>query len=1209
MNRVVLNIYAEFVLCLLFVYSFALCSKVHVRFHCKENGLLNQNSISQFNSLFKANIKTMDNKDREALKSVSVNERIQAFLNMATGKKVSNVVKTKPQSSLQLIDGTKHRLEVEEMSMKSEESDSLKPPMKEEISVIKKETETEQGQRECTPPVSEDQEWTNTAGIAAIQVDKIAAEPIFGFPIEAYEQLRLNSDGAQSQCIPHVDERNEQLGMSNDDSIGTINEENKSIGPDEEPDIISYASLKKEQSTENGEQSEAIRNESIVLGQPVGKETNKIAEDNDEIGMAPMASINPFDIEAGLEEVSDALSLEEIASLSSNEVQSEGNEMEEEQSNENDFSSLSLSDHKIESLFIKGDDVTRNKDMLSTDDVSSNISNGNTGKMSPSTLLISSHNEDNVPDKRALNYSVMGDAPNPVIEFLTEMNSLMDTSAGEEQWDDTPLFQVPNMQWEIENIEDSGDEMDEMDEVDRVDDDDMPMINQMTQQDEDSSSLEDLDVMEHPSSTSLGEDHPNSRRSLDTSTKGTDSENYSVHEGRDKQLQDYGNTENSVAKIIAVAKSWSSQNERIGNAFRGKYRDYMRQGHPTDRLRKNILELPLRKMPYRQHSQYHPQSGSKHHSHFPPKVYNAEMPLIRRFNVIKYNPKKRIVSRKTRTWEIDFLQGLMLNIDRRGKPRKIHSTENLLLVEKYAHDNKRLVISFIGTRHSYELCFKSAVECDEFYELALAIRPVGLMWCPELCPRENEKCTVTIETHVDTSTKSVYLGRKSVIGRRSLIPKSQLVERVQGRARINVSNNGTERIQVFCGTWNLGSAPPPDDFENMEDFIRPGYDIYALSFQECGSSDDNISRYVQRYLGDKYITIDSLVLWAIRMIVLVKEKHVAKISCVETGQRATGFLNICGNKGGLCVTFKFNETRLCFIGCHLAAREERIEQRNTNVYEICDDIGVGYRELDPSQYDYCFWMGDVNYRVDLPFDDGVKLANQKRYDKLLDNDQLLRLMKQGVVFHGFQEGKINFAPSYRYNVGDRQFSREKSRTPSYCDRVLYRALPLNYIVQERYDSPSSITTSDHSPVYATFTIDTRLRYLSLFSQPVPQLIIRFSNVYVSGRSGSLISKPRLSFFASWTETVQVTSGKTKKTVPMVNPRIADKSLPVLRPLVSHRTFLQHQHLFIALRDQGLGKDSRENMIGYGALSLWDAVNSNRPVNFAIELSNKVSVMR
>lgn len=66
---------------------------------------------------------------------------------------------------------------------------------------------------------------------------------------------------------------------------------------------------------------------------------------------------------------------------------------------------------------------------------------------------------------------------------------------------------------------------------------------------------------------------------------------------------------------------------------------------------------------------------------------------------------------------------------------------------------------------------------------------------------------------------------------------------------------------------------------------------------------------------------------------------------------------------------------------------------------------------------------------------------QTTLSSLLPHDQLLLQMRTGKAFHeGWQEGPIEFLPTYKYDVGSiGEFdSSEKQRGPSWCDRILFR---------------------------------------------------------------------------------------------------------------------------------------------------------------------------
>lgn len=74
-------------------------------------------------------------------------------------------------------------------------------------------------------------------------------------------------------------------------------------------------------------------------------------------------------------------------------------------------------------------------------------------------------------------------------------------------------------------------------------------------------------------------------------------------------------------------------------------------------------------------------------------------------------------------------------------------------------------------------------------------------------------------------------------------------------------------------------------------------------------------------------------------------------------------------------------------------------------------------------------------------------------------------MIAGQSFQFYSEGSIDFAPTYKYDVGTTQYdTSEKARIPAWCDRILWRG---NNIRQTNYQT-ADLRVSDHRPVWATF---------------------------------------------------------------------------------------------------------------------------------------------
>ena len=74
-------------------------------------------------------------------------------------------------------------------------------------------------------------------------------------------------------------------------------------------------------------------------------------------------------------------------------------------------------------------------------------------------------------------------------------------------------------------------------------------------------------------------------------------------------------------------------------------------------------------------------------------------------------------------------------------------------------------------------------------------------------------------------------------------------------------------------------------------------------------------------------------------------------------------------------------------------------------------------------------------------------------------------MVHGKTFPYYNEARITFLPTYKYDVGTDEYdSSDKARIPAWCDRVLTKGPNLRQI---HYDT-APLKFSDHRPVYATF---------------------------------------------------------------------------------------------------------------------------------------------
>ncbi|KAM0950857.1 putative endonuclease/exonuclease/phosphatase [Dioscorea sansibarensis] len=188
-------------------------------------------------------------------------------------------------------------------------------------------------------------------------------------------------------------------------------------------------------------------------------------------------------------------------------------------------------------------------------------------------------------------------------------------------------------------------------------------------------------------------------------------------------------------------------------------------------------------------------------------------------------------------------------------------------------------------------------------------------------------------------------------------------------------------------------------------------------------------------------------------------QHVShlRISCVSRG--IMGYL---GNKGCISVSMSLYQTRFCFVCSHLASGEKEGDElrRNSDVIETLKNTqfpricrASSFRRVPDKilGHDRIIWLGDLNYRIALGYSETKKLLLDNNWDALLEKDQgytyiyiCLKMEREtGRVFKGWKEGKIYFAPTYKYSdnsdayAGEFTTAKKKRRTPAWCDRILW----------------------------------------------------------------------------------------------------------------------------------------------------------------------------
>jgi len=289
-------------------------------------------------------------------------------------------------------------------------------------------------------------------------------------------------------------------------------------------------------------------------------------------------------------------------------------------------------------------------------------------------------------------------------------------------------------------------------------------------------------------------------------------------------------------------------------------------------------------------------------------------------------------------------------------------------------------------------------------------------------------------------------------------------------------------------------GPGEGDLLNQSEEPAEPIDIYVIGFQEIvdlnaqnivASSTQNQRDWlveIQKTISknDHYLLVTSVQLVGVCLFVFIRQSIAPFIRDVCNDMVKTGLGGATGNKGGVAVRLRYKATSLCFVCAHFAAGQHQVKERNDDYTEITRRIQFPMGRSINS-HDYVFWCGDFNYRLEKISNDEVRRAAASgNYELLLNHDQLKLAQEANQTFKGYTEGKINFAPTYKYDMYSNDYdTSEKCRVPAYTDRILFKKRHETHVGENDLNNPEQIVfynriellSSDHRPVVAEFEIE------------------------------------------------------------------------------------------------------------------------------------------
>ncbi|XP_022869546.1 type I inositol polyphosphate 5-phosphatase 8 [Olea europaea var. sylvestris] len=270
------------------------------------------------------------------------------------------------------------------------------------------------------------------------------------------------------------------------------------------------------------------------------------------------------------------------------------------------------------------------------------------------------------------------------------------------------------------------------------------------------------------------------------------------------------------------------------------------------------------------------------------------------------------------------------------------------------------------------------------------------------------------------------------------------------------------------------------DHDVFERFLSLRSSSYS---SEEGSSSPPSEPATPGMVQNQYRLVASKQMVGIFQCVWVREDLCQQISSLKVSCVGRGIMGYLGNKGSISISMTLYQTTICFVCTHLTSGEKKGDEirRNLDVMEILKRTRFSHPCRIPGKptppdnildHDKVFWIGDLNYRLASVCDETYELLKIKDWQALLEKDQLRIEQKAGRIFDGWKEGKIEFAPTYKYvansdnYVAQTSASKAKRRTPAWCDRILWKGEGLKQMCYVRGESKFS----DHRPVYSLFTV-------------------------------------------------------------------------------------------------------------------------------------------
>ncbi|KAF7839974.1 type I inositol polyphosphate 5-phosphatase 5 [Senna tora] len=320
-----------------------------------------------------------------------------------------------------------------------------------------------------------------------------------------------------------------------------------------------------------------------------------------------------------------------------------------------------------------------------------------------------------------------------------------------------------------------------------------------------------------------------------------------------------------------------------------------------------------------------------------------------------------------------------------------------------------------------------------------------------------------------------------------------------------------QSCRIFVATWNVGGKTPNQGLK-LEDFllVEGSADIYVLGFQEI----------VPLSAGNVLVIEDNepAVKWLALINQALNRPKTPFSDCSTESNNSSGSKD-SKNQGNLFQkpnlklmsrNYRVDSSLLKGCNCPLEAHSPTTDQgrrirtkRNELMSKVDSQVGhnnnhhlrdpamdeflsIAEIPLPSKETKYCLISSkqmvgiflSVWTRKDLvPHIAHLRVDSVGRGIMGRLGNKLNTERDAGRVFTGFDEGRIVFAPTYKYSqnsdsyAGETVKSKKKRRTPAWCDRILWRGKGIEQLSYIRGES----RFSDHRPVCGVFAVDVEAR--------------------------------------------------------------------------------------------------------------------------------------